>query len=62
MAIFTMIFALFSPVGSVIAGSLATVLDPRLTLIVGGVACMLGAIAFGLWSRRQPRGVLEARH
>jgi MFS family permease len=46
MAIFVMIFSLFSPVGSVIAGSLATVFDPRLPLVVGGVACMLGAVMF----------------
>ncbi len=53
MAICAMIFSFFAPVGAVIAGSLATVFDPRLTLIVGGVACALGAIGFGLWSRSQ---------
>jgi MFS family permease len=54
MAIFAMIFSLFSPAGSVMAGSLATVFDPRPTLMVGGVACTLGAIGFGLWSRGRP--------
>jgi MFS family permease len=71
MAIFAMIFSLFSPVGSVMAGSLATASDPRVPLVVGGVACTLGAIGFGRWSRRrrptidaleaQPGAALETR-
>jgi hypothetical protein len=36
---------------SVLAGSLATVFDPRMPLVVGGVACTFGAIAFGRRSR-----------
>jgi MFS family permease len=53
MAIFVMILSLFSPVGSVLAGALATVFDPRWPLVVGGVVCALGAIGFGRWSGRQ---------
>jgi len=51
MAIFAMIFSLFAPVGCVLAGALASVVDPRAPLIVGGIACSLGAVGFGVWSR-----------
>jgi MFS family permease len=46
MAIWLMILMGFSPLGSVIAGWVATAFDPRLPLIVGGIACTLGAIVF----------------
>jgi MFS family permease len=50
MAIWLMILMGFAPLGSVIAGWLATASDPRLPLIVGGVACALGALVFARWS------------
>jgi MFS family permease len=50
MAIWFMIFMGFAPVGSVLAGSLATALGPRLVLALGGAACVLGAIGFARWS------------
>lgn len=49
MAIWTMIFMGFVPVGSLIAGWLATAFDPRLPLIAGGIVCTLGAVGFGRW-------------
>jgi MFS family permease len=50
MAIWVMILMGFAPVGSIIAGWLATAFDPRLPLVVGGVACALGAVVFVRWS------------
>jgi MFS family permease len=60
MAIFVMIFSLFAPAGSVIAGSLATVFDPRLPLVGGGIACVVGAIGFGRWLRTKRSSDHEA--
>jgi MFS family permease len=53
MAIWVMILMGFAPAGSVLAGWLATAFDPRLPLIVGGVACSLGAIVFVRWSSKK---------
>jgi hypothetical protein len=50
MAIWFMIFMGFAPIGSLIEGSLAAALGPRLVLAVGGGVCALGAIAFARWS------------
>jgi MFS family permease len=50
MAIWFMIFMGFAPVGSVIAGSVTTVVGPCLVMAVGGAVCALGAIGFASWS------------
>jgi MFS family permease len=55
MALWTMVLMGFVPVGSLIAGSLATAFDPRLPLIAGGLVCTLGAIGFGRWVWRRHR-------
>lgn len=52
MAIWVMILMGFSPLGSILAGWAATAFDPRLPLVVGGVACALGGVVFVRWSRR----------
>jgi MFS family permease len=52
MAIWVMILTGFAPAGSIVAGWLATAFDPRLPLVVGGVACTLGAVVFMRWSSR----------
>jgi MFS family permease len=49
MAIWTMILMGFVPVGSLVAGSLATAFEPRLPLVAGGLTCILGAIGFCRW-------------
>ena len=46
MAIWVMILMGFAPVGSVVAGAAAAAVDPRLPLVVGGVACVLGSVGF----------------
>jgi len=46
MAIWFMIFMGCAPVGSVIAGSVATALGPCLVIAAGGALCALGAIGF----------------
>jgi MFS family permease len=46
MAIWLMILMGFAPIGSVIAGSIATVVGPSLVLAVGGAVCLVGAIGF----------------
>ncbi|MGD0527243.1 MAG: MFS transporter, partial [Polyangiaceae bacterium] len=50
MAIWLMILMGFAPVGSVAAGWLATAVDVRLPMIVGGVVCTLGAGVFMRWA------------
>lgn len=50
MAIWFMIFMGFAPVGSVIAGSLATAWGPTLVVAAGGSLCVVGAAAFARWS------------
>jgi len=52
MAIWTMIFMGFVPIGSLVSASLATAFGPRLPLIAGGLACALGALGFVRWSWR----------
>jgi MFS family permease len=55
MAIWFMMFMGFSPVGSVIAGSITAASGPCLVLAVGGAVCALGAIGFARWSwNRRP--------
>lgn len=53
MAIWTMIFMGFVPVGALIAGSIATAFGVRVPLVAGGIVCAVGAIGFGgrLWAR-----------
>lgn len=51
MAIWFMILMGFSPIGSVIAGSVTAAWGPRIVLAVGGALCALGAIVFARWSR-----------
>ena len=46
MAIWLMILMGFAPLGSVVAGWLATATDPRMPLIGGGIACISGALVF----------------
>jgi MFS family permease len=58
MAIFAMIVSFFSPVGSVVSGAVATVVDPRLPLVVGGIACAIAGVGFGRWARG-PRLALD---
>jgi MFS family permease len=63
MAIWLMIFMGFAPVGSVIAGSVTTVLGPCVVLAVGGAVCVLGAIAFARWAwskRPSSEGLADA--
>ncbi len=52
MAIWFMIFMGFAPLGSVIAGAIATALGPCVVLAGGGGVCALGAIGFARWAAR----------
>lgn len=52
MAIWVMIMMGFAPLGSILAGWLATAFDARVPLIAGGVVCVLGAVVFLRWSSR----------
>jgi MFS family permease len=73
MAIWLMIFMGFAPLGSLIAGSITTVVGPCLVMAVGGAVCALGAVGFArwAWTRRpsiegqapslQPVAALETR-
>jgi MFS family permease len=55
MAIWIMIFMGFSPIGSVIAGKLTTAYGTPPVFAGAGLACALGAMAFGRWlSLRHP--------
>jgi MFS family permease len=52
MAIWAMIFMGFAPVGSLLAGWLASSIGPSKTLIAGGSICMVAAAGFSLWLPR----------
>jgi MFS family permease len=50
MAIWVMILMGFAPLGSLVAGSIATATtDPRVPLVAGGIACALGSLVFARW-------------
>ena len=62
MSYYTMAFVGMAPFGSLLAGALAHIIGAPHTVIVSGVACLLGALWF--WSklaviRRQMRPVYE---
>ena len=48
IAVYSMMFMGMAPLGSLLAGALAGRLGAPLTIALGGVACILGSIAFGL--------------
>jgi MFS family permease len=52
MGFFTVAFVGMAPVGSLLAGALASVIGAPWTLFVGGVACLVGA---GVFARRLPQ-------
>jgi MFS family permease len=53
MAIWAMIFMGCAPVGSLVAGWLATAIGPARTLYLGGSTCVVAAAIFALWLRRR---------
>lgn len=58
MSVYSMMFMGMAPIGALGAGVAAQHLDAPLTLAIGGLACILGAIAFGT---RLPALRMEAR-
>jgi MFS family permease len=58
MAVYSMMFMGMAPIGALGAGVVAAHLGAPLTLAIGGLACMLGAAAFGM---RLPVMRVEAR-
>jgi MFS family permease len=56
MAVWLMILMGFAPVGSILAGWLATAFNPSLPLVAGGAAC---ALAAGSWVGAAPRARLD---
>jgi len=46
MSFYTMSFLGMAPLGSLFAGTLASAVDARTTVLIGGVACILGALLF----------------
>jgi MFS family permease len=48
MAVYSMMFMGMAPFGSLLAGALADRLGAPRTVMVGGAACIVGAVAFGL--------------
>jgi len=48
MSFYSMAFLGISPFGSLFAGVLVNAIDPNNTVIVGGSACLLGAVLFGV--------------
>ena len=71
MAFYTMAFLGTAPLGSLLAGVLADRIGESMTIVVGGVACVLGSVWF---TSRLPRlrelvrpiylqqGIIGARH
>jgi MFS family permease len=58
MALFSMMFMGMSPIGSLLAGSLAERIGARSTVVIGGIACVIAAAIFS-WRLPSLRG--EAR-
>jgi len=48
MSFYTMAFLGMAPLGSLFAGALASAIDARTTVMIGGGACILGAILFAV--------------
>ncbi len=48
MSFYTMAFLGMAPLGSLFAGALASAIGARYTVMIGGGACMLGALLFAL--------------
>ncbi len=46
MSLFTMAFLGVTPFGSLGAGTMAGILGPRATLLIGGLGCLAGAAVF----------------
>lgn len=59
MAIWLMILMGFSPIGSIVFGWVAARFDPRIPLVVGGVACLVGAMFFLRWSSTRASAFAE---
>ena len=47
MSFFTMAFIGVAPFGSLSAGSMAGIIGPRGTLLLGSIGCLIGAAVFG---------------
>ena len=58
MGFFTVAFLGMAPIGSLIAGAMASVIGAPWTLFIGGVTCLIGAAAF---ARKLPRLREKAR-
>jgi MFS family permease len=48
MSVYSMMFMGMAPLGALLAGSLAGILGAQYTVAIGGVACIIGSIFFGL--------------
>ena len=49
MAVWAMVMMGFAPLGSLVAGALATAFGPTTPLVLGGVACIFAALRFMRW-------------
>jgi MFS family permease len=58
MSLYSMMFMGMAPFGAFFGGALANRIDAPMTVAVGGIACVLGAIWFG---RALPELRIEAR-
>ena len=47
MAVYSMMFMGMAPLGALMAGALAQPLGARATVVIGGMACIVGGLAFG---------------
>lgn len=50
MALYTMTFMAATPLGSLLAGFLSERIGPQPTVALGGIACILGALAYRRWA------------
>jgi MFS family permease len=48
MSFYTMSFLGMAPLGSLFAGALASAIDARTTVLIGGITCIFGAILFAI--------------
>jgi MFS family permease len=49
MSLYTMAFMGMAPFGSLLAGALAGLIGTPITVLIGGISCLIGSLIFACW-------------